>query len=81
MSSNDSKEQILARCIMMEVFAVLHKYGIEQVPMSAMMRLMGVEWDRAQTYDSNFFNLDQGFRALLTEYQQLMQSTENNTIH
>jgi hypothetical protein len=65
---DDSLEQHIHNLII-ELCAVLYYNGYRQVPMGAMMRLIGVKEDHASTHDGSFFDLDQDFEKVLKEHE------------
>lgn len=50
--------------IIVEVCEVLDRHGVRQVPIGAIMRLLGMEDHRAAAYDNEWFPLDDSFREL-----------------
>lgn len=55
------------RELLIDICAVLYERGYEIVPVGAMMRLVGVAAERAQTHDQEYFSLDQSFVDLLEQ--------------
>lgn len=63
--------------IIIEICAVLHRHGYKAVPIGPMMRLMGVDGDRAQQHDQDLFALDQEFLDMLKKHQTRQQSARS----
>jgi len=62
---DDAQLEQHIRELLIDICAVLYERGYEVVPVGAMMRLIGVNDDRARVHDQEYFALDQSFVALL----------------
>lgn len=66
--------------IIVDVCKALYFHGYREIPVGAMMRLIGVEDSTAKQHDGEYFQLDEEFEALLAEeeleeYNQLLDKT------
>jgi hypothetical protein len=68
MSQPDSLEQHLYDLIL-ELCTVLYAHGYREVPMGAMMRMIGVNDTHAAEHDGAVFYLDEDFERVLEERQ------------
>jgi hypothetical protein len=59
--SDDKQLEDAMRDLILEVCEVLHARGYDEVPVGAMMRLIGVSEERARDHDQEFFALDEEF--------------------
>jgi hypothetical protein len=62
--------------IVVDICKALYFHGIREVPIGAIMRLIGVDESRAAAHDGECFCLDEEFEALLEE-DELAQYTES----
>ena len=66
--------------LIVDICKALYQYGFREVPVGAIMRLIGVENTTANLHDDEYFQLDKEFEALLeenekqAEYQQAVQA-------
>ena len=49
------------RDLIVDLCGVLYHHGYQEVSVGALMRLIGVDPERAQAHDSNFINLHEHF--------------------
>jgi hypothetical protein len=70
----DNQIEHMIRNTIMELCAVLYNRGYKQVPIGSMMRLLGVNPERASLHDHEWFNLDDEFATLYSHYESLQQS-------
>ena len=73
------------RTVMLEVMAVLYANGQRQLHVGAMMRLIGVDEERAAEHDDDRIDIDESFAELATDVniRHLLQSRipDGATIH
>ena len=73
------------RTVMLEVMAVLYANGQRQLHVGAMMRLIGVDEERAAEHDDDRIDIDESFAELANDVniKYLLQSRIPNgaTIH
>ena len=73
------------RTVMLEVMAVLYANGQRQLHVGAMMRLIGVDEERAAMHDDDRIDIDESFAELANEVniKHLLQSRipDGATIH
>ena len=70
--------------IMLDVMAVLYDNGIKTVHMGAMMRLLGVNDNKAAEHDSEIIEMDEKFGTMLAELNKRAEPVEipkGATIH
>jgi len=73
------------RTVMLEVMAVLYANGQRQLHVGAMMRLIGVDEERAAMHDDDRIDIDESFAELANDVniKYLLQSRipDGATIH
>jgi hypothetical protein len=73
------------RTVMLEVMAVLYANGQRQLHVGAMMRLIGVDEERAAEHDGDRIDIDESFAELANDVniKHLLQSRipDGATIH
>jgi len=73
------------RTVMLEVMAVLYANGQRQLHVGAMMRLIGVDEERAAMHDDDRIDIDESFAELASDVniKHLLQSRipDGATIH
>ena len=73
------------RTVMLEVMAVLYANGQRQLHVGAMMRLIGVDEERAAEHDAERIDIDESFAELANDVniKHLLQSRipDGATIH
>lgn len=73
------------RTVMLEVMAVLYANGQRQLHVGAMMRLIGVDEERAAIHDDDRIDIDESFAELANDVniKHLLQSRipDGATIH
>jgi hypothetical protein len=62
---DDDQLETHIRELIIDICEVLWARGYTLVPIGAMMRLVGVENERAAQHDSEYFSLDEDFQSLL----------------
>jgi hypothetical protein len=70
----DNQNEHMIRNTIMELCAVLYNHGYTQVPIGSLMRLLGVDSDRASLHDHEWFNLDDEFASLYSHSESSQQS-------
>jgi hypothetical protein len=66
--------------LIVDICKTLYQHGFREVPVGAIMRLIGVENTTANQHDEEYFQLDNDFEALLkenekqAEYQRSVQA-------
>jgi hypothetical protein len=70
------------RLAIMEIMMILHKHGIREVHIGAMMRLVGVEEEDAKICDGERIMLTEDFTKYVNQVLTLSSvSSENQTLH
>jgi len=70
------------KLIIMELMIVLHKHGIREVHMGALMRLIGVTDELAGECDQDRIELTKDFSKYITEMVDLSTAVDlNQTVH
>lgn len=70
------------RLIIMELMMVLHKHGIKEVHMGALMRLIGVSDKEAQECDDDRIELTDDFSKYISQMVDLTSADSGNqTLH
>jgi len=70
------------RLIIMELMMVLHKHGIKEVHMGALMRLIGVSDEEAQECDEDRIELTDDFSKYISQMVDLTSADSGNqTLH
>ena len=70
------------KLIIMELMIVLHKHGIKEVHMGALMRLIGVNDELAEECDQDRIELTEDFGKYITEMVDLTAASDSNqTVH
>ncbi len=64
---DDSDLQDRVREIMIDLLTVCYQHNIHQVNVGAVMRIMGVNPDKAKTYDGDYIEIDENFPQLLID--------------
>lgn len=62
---NDDQFEEAVQDLIMDICEVMYRRGYEAVSVGAMMRLVGVSEERAQSHDQEFFALDAEFRSMV----------------
>ena len=57
------------RSIVIDICAVMHRYGYTEVSVGAILRLMGVDSDSAVAHDDELLVLDENFEQIIKNYQ------------
>ena len=71
-----------ARNIIMEIMLVLYKHGIKEIHMGGILRLMGVEEDRARECDDERMYIDEKFAKYITQMVEPVPTEKHNqTLH
>ena len=56
--------------LIVDICKALYQHGFREVPVGAIMRLIGVENTTANQHDEEYFQLDKEFEALLEESEK-----------
>jgi hypothetical protein len=80
--TDDELADQLVKETMLEIMSVLYDHGFTQVSVGALMRLLGVEFDQAQTHDNDYLIIQDS----IAEYSKNAWDTDveiplNTTIH
>jgi hypothetical protein len=69
--------------IILDICEVLYQHGYREVPVGAVMRLIGVADERAQLHDQEVFNLDEDFVNQISRRQFMLDTKipPNTTLH
>ena len=59
--------------LIVDICTTLYQYGFREVPVGAIMRLIGVENKTADQFNNEFFKLDHEFEDILQENQKKAQ--------
>ena len=79
MLDNEDIEQQL-RDMVIEISAVLYKYGIKRTSIGAMMRLVGLDSSLAKKYDDQWFEFDSGLQIMYRELKERSSPPPPGTI-
>ena len=78
----DDELDLEIKLIIMELMVVLHKHGIKEVHMGALMRLIGVSDDVAGECDQERIELTEDFARHILQMSDLTAAVDSNqTIH
>jgi hypothetical protein len=70
------------RLIIMELMIILHKHGIKEVHMGALMRLIGVDDELARECDQDRIELTEDFNKYISQMVDLSLAVDSQqTIH
>lgn len=78
MTEEDKIDQ-LVKILMADLMSVLHKHGINEVHVGAMMRLMGISDDVAKKHDDERIELSEDFAKYVKEVNEPRPSDQ--TLH
>lgn len=67
---DDDQLEAAVRELIIDICEVMYRRGYEQVPIGAMMRLVGVDSDKARQHDNEYFVLDDYFKSLIAGREQ-----------
>ena len=81
---DDHEEDLLdkeeVREIVLAVCGVLFDFGIKEIHIGGLMRLIGVEEERAQQHDNEVMILDEEFEETYTEYVDSLDTRQDVTV-
>ena len=81
MSTKDELTQEV-QTIIMEILMVMYRHGITEIHMGAILRLMGVDEERAKESDAERMYLDAKFAKYMERMLDLTDTkTTNQTLH
>ena len=72
------------RVFIIDVCEVMHRHGHRLVSVGALMRLFGIDDDRAQEFDDEWIELDEDFTEAVKIYRETYQEDpvpQGSTIH
>lgn len=64
---DDHELEVAVYDLIIDICEVLHQRGYESIPVAAVMRLVGVDSERASRHEGEFFYLDKEFETLLSQ--------------
>jgi hypothetical protein len=62
---DDDQLETAVRDLILDICEVMYRRGYDQVPIGAMMRLVGVAGSKAKQHDEEYFVLDDGFKNII----------------
>ena len=78
----DDELDLEIKLIIMELMMVLHKHGIKEVHMGALMRLIGVKDELAEECDQDRIELTEDFATYISQMSDLSTAIDSNqTLH
>jgi hypothetical protein len=77
---NDNLENAV-RDIIIDICEVMYKRGYDTVPIGAMMRLVGVDSERAEKHDNEYLALDTEFQVMLESRNLPDSAPKGATLH
>jgi len=78
----DDELDLEIKLIIMELMMVLHKHGIREVHMGALMRLIGVNDESASECDQDRIELTEEFARYISQMSDLTAAADSQqTIH
>ena len=78
----DDELDLEIKLIIMELMMVLHKHGIKEVLMGALMRLIGVKDELAEECDQDRIELTEDFATYISQMSDLSTAIDSNqTLH
>lgn len=81
MLDDDQLEHHLKELIM-DVCEVMHRKGFDVVPIGAIMRLVGVDAERARAHDDEYFDLGTEFEKMIESRKKIPKSAPSGvTLH
>jgi hypothetical protein len=78
---DDDKLETAVRDIIIDICEVMYKRGYDAVPIGAMMRLVGVDSERAVKHDNEYLALDTEFQAMLESRNLPDSAPKGATLH
>ena len=78
---DDDKLEKSVRDIIIDICEVMYKRGYDAVPIGAMMRLVGVESERAEKHDNEYLALDTEFQVMLESRDLPAHAPKDATLH
>jgi hypothetical protein len=73
--------QIKVKDLMLNIIAVLHENGIQEVHMGGMMRLLGVDEDVAKEFDTQRIELGNSFAKVIEELKAHQPPPPGTVLH
>lgn len=78
---DDHKLEIAIRDVIVDICEVMYKRGYQMVSIGALMRLLGIDSERASKHDDEFFSLDDEFETMLQLKKQTRHAPKGATLH
>lgn len=78
---DDNTLETAVRDIIIDICEVMYKRGYDAVPIGAMMRLVGVDSERAKKHDNEYLALDTEFQVMLESRNPPAQAPKGATLH
>ena len=78
---DDDKLESAVRDIIIDICEVMYKRGYDVVPIGAMMRLVGVDSERAEKHDNEYLALDSEFQVMLESRNLPDSAPKGATLH
>lgn len=78
---NDKDLEESVHNLIVDICEVLYKQGYSEVPIGAVMRLVGVDPEKAAKHDQEYFMLDEEFKAALEMRKFPGQTPPGITFH
>ena len=78
---DDDKLESAVRDIIIDICEVMYKRGYDAVPIGAMMRLVGVDSERAEKHDNEYLALDTEFQVMLESRNLPDSAPKGATLH
>lgn len=71
---NDAELESAVRDILIEICAIMFRYGYQDVPVPPMLMLLGVPEEKAQNHQGEFFTYDADFQDMWEKRQKAKQT-------
>lgn len=78
--SNDPEIDLKVKNLMFDLMLVLYSYGITEVNVGALMRILGVSEEKAREHDDEAVELTDEFAKYVKEARETKRP-ENTTLH
>lgn len=78
---DDNTLETAVRDIIIDICEVMYKRGYDAVPIGAMMRLVGVNSERAKKHDNEYLALDTEFQVMLESRNPPTRAPKGTTLH
>lgn len=84
MINEDHELETVVRDILVEICATMFRYGYHEVPVPALLMLLGVDESRAQRHQGEYFVYDDDFVKQWQKQQKIKKlsiNTVSKTVH